>query len=1199
MASATPPSDPDPRPNSDLKFAHLHLHTSYSLLDGAIRIEKLMHRVRELGMDSVAMTDHGNMFGAVEFYRAAVKAGVKPIIGCEFYVAPGSRKEKKHIERLADGNNYHLILLAANQSGYSNLIRLASRSFTEGFYRKPRIDYDLLSEHSEGLVCLTACLGGEVQSRLLHNQADQAQQVAGKLVDIFGRDRFFLEIQNHGLPEELIACKGNLELARRNGMKMALTNDAHFLRREDQAAQDILLRINQKKTIEDPLQFGFNSEFYVKSPQEMALLYPELIDAFHNTARIAEMVDLDFQFGNPLLPRFDVPAGHTLDSYMRELAWQGLQHRYGQITPQIKERFDFELSVITSMDFSGYFLIVQDFINWAKRRGIPVGPGRGSAAGSIIAYALGITDIEPLRYGLLFERFLNPDRKEMPDIDVDFCGDRREEVINYVREKYGADRVGQIITYGTMAAKACLKDVARVLQIPFEEANGISKMFPDVLNISLEEALQSSSELRAYSERGEIQRRLFQVALTLEGNVRHTGVHAAGVVIAPQPLEELVPLATVAARAGEKGADRIQVSQYDMNALSDVGLVKMDFLGLRNLTILEDARRSVEARTGVAIDLSTLPLDDAKTYELLGKGDVTGVFQLESSGGMREFVMRIKPSRFEDIIALIALFRPGPLKAGMAESFINRKKGREKVEVPHADLHECLEDTYGVIVYQEQVMQISRIIGGFTAGEADALRKAMGKKIAEKMAAMRVQFIEGAVKRGYAESFASELYDQMAKFAEYGFNKSHSAAYAMIVYQTAYLKANFATDYMCAALNSAIGKTEDLVPFINACRSMGISLLGPDINQSEVRFHVVREGAIRFGLGAIKNAGLQAMEAVIAARRARSGGFENFFQFMEEIDLRLCTRRTVESLIQAGAFDSLGYTRKALLASLDLAFSHAHRSQEDREAGQASLFGAQAQSENAPEPIPRGEGVSELEQHDLLRLEKEVLGFYFSGHPLKRFERTLQQIKTPPIARLAELSSGVRVEIAGVINDVQLRLTQKGKEMARLQIEDMSAAMEAVVFPQALDRVRKLLIKDTPLFFQCVVEKREETGTPSLIIEQIRAFDEESLAQKQEKALHLKLSSANLDPGCLGQLQTILRGHRGTISVYFHLGDREREESTVIRAHDSFAVQYTQELRDRLAAMRQIEAIYFSTGGRITELYASSARAADGATIRT
>ena len=835
-------------------FSHLHLHTSYSLLDGAINIPKLMRHVKSLGMESVAMTDHGNMFGAIEFYKAAREEGIKPIIGCEFYVAPSGRTEKKNLERLADGNNYHLILLAKDKQGYANLIRLASRSYTEGFYRKPRIDYELLSEYSEGLVCLTACLGGEVQQKIIKERFSEAANLAGKLKEIFGKERFYLEIQDHGIPEERLALKGNLEIASKHGIELCLTNDSHFLTRQDQAAQDILLRINQKKTIEDPLAFGFNSEFYVKSPAEMYALFPELPQAFHNTARIAEMVELDFNFGNPLLPRFDVPEGETLDSYLRKLALAGLKKRYSQITPEIEKRFAYEYETISRMDFSGYFLIVQDFINFAKKRGIPTGPGRGSAAGSIISYALGITDIDPLRYGLLFERFLNPGRKEMPDIDIDFCTERREEVIQYVRDKYGASRVGQIITYGTMAARACLKDVARVLNVPFGEANNISRMFPDVLNISIEEALNSSQELKEYSQKGEIQKKLFQVALNLQGNVRHTGVHAAGIVIAPEPLEELLPMATVASRSGAR--ERVLVSQYDMQSLADVGLVKMDFLGLRNLSVIHETIENIYKRKKERVKLDNHEMDDPPSYKLIQSANLAGIFQLETSPGMRELVIRMKPECFEDLIALIALFRPGPLQSGMADSYVNRKQGLEKVRYSHQDLKPILGNTYGVILYQEQVMQIAQKIGNLTPSQADSLRKAMGKKIHEKMEEMRKKFIEGAISQGYESKFATELYEQMAQFASYGFNKSHSAAYACLVYQTAYLKANYPTDYMCAVLNSSIDKTERLVPYINACRSLNIKVLGPDINESQMNFSVEKEGLIRFGLAGIKNVGL-------------------------------------------------------------------------------------------------------------------------------------------------------------------------------------------------------------------------------------------------------------------------------------------------------------------------------------------------------
>ncbi len=1169
-------------------FTHLHLHTSYSLLDGAIRIPDLMNHVKALGMNSVAMTDHGNMFGAIEFYKAAVSGGVKPIIGCEFYVSPGKRTDKQHVEKLADGNNYHLIILAMNSAGYANLIRLASRSYTEGFYRKPRIDYEILEQFSEGLICLTACLGGEVQSRILHNRMSDAEKLAGRLKEIFGPDRFYLEIQNHGLPEEMTAARGNLEISKKLDIPLVLTNDSHFLRKEDQAAQDILLRINQKKTIDDPLQFSFNSEFYVKSPAEMALIFPEVESAFNNTLRIAEMIDLNFNFGNPLLPRFDVPPGDTLESYLRKLALEGLHRRYREITPRIMDRFEFEYSTIVKMDFSGYFLIVQDFINYAKKMNIPVGPGRGSAAGSIISYALGITDIEPLAYDLLFERFLNPDRKEMPDIDVDFCAVRREEVINYVQDKYGRDRVGQIITYGTMAAKACLKDVARVLNIPFDEANQISKKFPDVLNISIQEAVDQSSELKEYSEKGPLQKKLFAVAKTLEGNSRHTGVHAAGVVIAPAPLEEIVPLATVAAKSGEKNSPRVLVTQYDMNALSEVGLVKMDFLGLRNLTVLDNAVREVEKRTGRHIDLLNLPMDDSSAYKLLQRGDVKGVFQLETSPGMREFVIQMKPERFEDLIALIALFRPGPLNSGMALSYLNRKKGKEKLVYPHPDLEEILRDTYGVIIYQEQVMQISRKIGGFTPGQSDALRKAMGKKIKEKMAEMRVKFLTGASEKNYPQKFAEDIYDQMARFAEYGFNKSHSAAYAMIVYRTAFMKANYPTDYMRAVLDSEIEKTEKLVPYINACREMGIKILGPDINASEMNFSFVKEGEIRFGLFAVKNVGSQAVATILEKRREQNGKFSSFFQFLEHVDLKLCNRRMLESLIFAGCFTGMNYTRKALIESLDLALQHAHKTQADRETGQNSLFGFMQEETSSMEPIPKGETVAEYNETDLLKNEKEVLGFYFSGHPLTKFDRILRNIKALPVQALPAKESGSKVEIAGIITDFSMRMTRKNKEMCRLTLEDMTGSVEGIVFPTALEACRPMIQKDHPVLVKGTLEKKEETGTPQLLIDSVKMLNRDLLEEKLEKSLHLKINSATMDKIVVDQLQTILKCFNGPLKVYFHLLQNTAVEKNslnsvkpdyrIIRAHESFNVQLNQDLVQRLKNIREITGIFLSVG---------------------
>ena len=1161
-------------------FSHLHLHTSYSLLDGAIRIPDLMKQVKKLGMSSVAMTDHGNMFGVVEFYKEAIKEGVKPIIGCEFYIAPGGRKEKRNIENLADGNNYHLILLAINEEGYKNIIHLTSRSYTEGFYRKPRIDYELLAEHSKGLVCLTACLGGEVQQKILKNRIPEAENLAAKLKEIFGKDRFYLEIQNHGLKEEEIVAKANYEIAKKLDIQLCLTNDSHFLNIDDHEAQDILLRISQKKTINDPLFFNFNPEFYVKSPEQMAKLYPELSNAFHNTMEISNMVDLEFKFGNPLLPRFDVPKGQSLDSYMYSLAQEGLKKRYPMMTPKVQERFEYEYKMIQKMDFCGYFLIVQDFINFAKNRKIPTGPGRGSAAGSIISYALGITDIDPLRYGLLFERFLNPDRKELPDIDVDFCTERRDEVIEYVRDKYGASKVGQIITYGTMAARACLKDVARVLDIPFAEANKLSQMFPNVLNISIEDALETSKELKEYSKKGDLQKKLFQVACSLEGNVRHTGVHAAGIVISPAPLEEFLPMATVA-----KDKERVIVTQYDMQALNDVGLVKMDFLGLRNLSVISETIESIEKRYHKKIYFDNNKMDNSKTYELIQSAELSGIFQLETSPGMRELVLRMKPESFEDLIALIALFRPGPLQSGMADSYIERKKGREKISYPHPALKEILESTYGVILYQEQVMQIAQKIGGFSPAQADNLRKAMGKKIHDKMNEMQKKFAEGAIQLGYQKKFANHLYEQMAQFASYGFNKSHSAAYACIVYQTAYLKANYPTDYLCALLNSTKDKIDRLVPYIRACHAMKIKILLPDVNLSQANFSVEKENCIRFGLSAVKNVGSLAIESVLEKRnKLENMSFHSFFHFMENIDLRTCNRRTIEALNFSGAFLSLGYKRKSIHEAIDMALAHASKIKKDSEDGQSSLFD---EVEDYTEPIPRGPSTNEYLEDEIFAKEKEVLGFYFSGHPLDRYERKLRRICFPNINQLGTYKTGKKIELVALISDLKIHKTKKNKELCRLRLEDQTGNCEAVLFTKSFEKFRHKLNKEEAILIKATVEKKEDTQTSSLLIQEVESFNSELLRKRQEKSLHIKIIQNGIEPNILiNQLKTLLTNNPGALQVFFHLWDKEKEcVSQVIQIHEKFNVKYSSELCTALSHLPAVYTIDLTIGNQIVNKY--------------
>lgn len=1166
------------------RFAHLHLHTTYSLLDGAIRVDDLMKHCKANGMDSVAITDHGNMFGVIQFYQQAIKHGIKPIIGNEFYVSPGPMTETRTLETLADGNNYHLVLLAQNEKGYRNLIKMTSRSFTDGFYRKPRIDYDLLAAHSDGVICLSACLGGEVQRRVLQGKEEEAAKLAGRLAEMFGPDRFYLEVQRHGIAEEETIVKSHLELSKRLGIPLVLTNDSHFLTRKDHLTQDILLRINQKKNIDEPLQFAFNDQFYVKTPAEMLALLPQAPEAFYNTQKIADMVDLNFKFGNPLLPRFEVPAGHDMKSYFRALAEEGLKRRYGDPVPdEMRSRFEFEINVIVEMDFPGYFLIVQDFINWAKRNGIPVGPGRGSAAGSIVAYALGITDIDPIRYRLLFERFLNPDRKEMPDIDVDFCVDRREEVINYVREKYGRENVAQIITYGTMAAKACIKDVARVLKMPFADANKFSGAIPSVPKITLEKSLEESPEFKRMTEAGDLNRQVFQVARALEGNSRQTGVHAAGVVIAPEALENLVPLATVA-NPGNKEGDRILVTQFDMNTVAQIGLVKMDFLGLRNLTVIKNAIVGIEQRTGTQIDINSIPLDDAKTFRLLQQGNVKGVFQLETSPGMRDFVVRLQPENFEDLIALIAMYRPGPLNSGMADAYINRKKGREKVVYPHADLEAILKETYGVILYQEQVMQIAQQIGGFTRGQSDALRKAMGKKIKEKMAEMKQLYLTGAKQLGYDPRFADELYDQMAAFAEYGFNKSHSAAYAMVVYQTAWLKANYMADYLCAVLDSERDNTDALVPYIRECRDLGLNVLGPDINASQLRFHLEDERSIRFGLGAIKNVGSGAIESVIACRERLSGRrFTGFFHFLENVDIRQCNRRMIEALIHAGSFDSLGYTRMALIEAIDLGMQQAQNRARDADAGQCSLFGALQDEE---EPIPKGPGVRDFSDQERLRAEKTVLGIYFSGHPMQKYERALRSIRATPIEKLEHMTSGAHVELAAVIHEAQIRANKNKREYARLQLEDLTGTVPAIAFSQIVETRRTVLQADLIVWVKGTVEIDEETGVATVRVEDIAPLTDEAMEEKQERSLHLKLRRQAMNESSLQGLVQMLRTSRGPLLIYFHIRpEMPGEEPTVIRAHESFGVEWNQELADRLRKVDGVEGAYLSVGGQVRPLF--------------
>ncbi|EQA35327.1 DNA polymerase III, alpha subunit [Leptospira inadai serovar Lyme str. 10] len=1156
-------------------FAHLHLHTTYSMLDGAIRIKELMKHVKELGMSSVAMTDHGNMFGAIEFYNEAVKNGVKPIIGCEFYVSPNRKAEMEEM-RIADGNAYHLILLAKDEIGYKNLIKLASKSYTEGFYKKARIDYDLLDKHSEGLVCLTACLAGEVNRKILEGKIPESFQLAGKLNEIFRKEDFYLEIQNHGIPEQEIAAKGAYDFSQRTGIKLVVTNDSHFLRKDDKEAQDILLRIGMRKTIEDEMEFGFNQHFYVKSPAEMKLLFPELPQAYYSTLEIRDKINLQLKFGNYLLPEFSVPDGYDEYGFMEKLVWDGIRHRYSSITPEIKERTEFELGTIKNMRFAGYFLIVQDYINYAKRSGIPVGPGRGSAAGSIVAYALGITNVEPLRFNLLFERFLNPDRKDMPDIDTDFCVERREEVINYIRHKYGEDRVGQIITFGSLAAKAALKDVGRVMNLPYDEANRLTSYCPNKPGITLDEAIEISSDLKQASEKDELHKKIFSIAKRLEGNYRQPGRHAAGVVISPYPLDEVVPLSTVAEK--ERPGVRSIVTQYEKNNLEAVGLIKMDILGLKNLTTLNYAVKLVKERRGVELDLDKIPLDDSNTYALLRKANTLGIFQLESSG-ITDLVARSQVSSFEEIVALIALYRPGPMESGMLEEYLERKSGRKPVSYPHESCEAILKETFGLTVYQEQVMSISRLVGGFTMGESDMLRKAMAKKKKELMDPLRIKFIEGAQAKGHAKKFSEELFDQLEKFGGYGFNKSHSVAYALVTYQTAYMKANYPTEYMAALLAGDHSKTTDIVKYINNAREMGIHVLTPDLNESDVSFSVIDEETIRFGISAMKGVGEGAAENIIQARK-KTGGFKDIKDFILEVDTRILNKKIMEALVQGGAMDSFGYTRKCLFESLDSLVSYAQKEQERSAQGQFSLFGESTLSYELKLP----KDADEWESEERLRREKSVTGLFLSGHPLDRYEAHLLSLHSIPIEKLDDIKAGAKVEIAGIVTSLKVKFTKKKEEFVNFKLEDRTGEIECVAFPKVYQKFKELIKEDEAVFIKGDLD-RIEAGESELRgqikVNNFEILNQTTIEDKMEKALHIRLEDRHRKmPDIIGKLHTLLAAYQGNSHVYFHLISGA-EEKKVIRAHNHYSVQPNDELMSRLVGLLGKETVYYSFGENV------------------
>jgi len=1148
------------------EFVHLHVHTEYSLLDGMCRIPALLERVKGYGMPAVAITDHGNLFGVVEFYRQAMKSGVKPIIGTEIYVAPGSRFEKS--ARNAAETAYHLVLLAENETGYQNLLKLSTSSYLEGFYYKPRVDKELLDKHHDGLIALSACLSGEVSVELARGELEAAEKAACTYRDIFGANNFFLELQDEGMPEQHRVIPELVNLARICGLGIVATNDCHYIDRADAAAHDVLLCVQTGSTVEqtDRLKFP-TDEFYVKSPAEMAERFARWPEALENAAEIGHRCNVELEFGQRLLPRYAAPDGYESSSqYLRELVQSGLKERYPEVTAEICERADRELAIIDQMNYTSYFLVVWDFVSFARRNGIPVGPGRGSGAGSIVSYALRITDLDPLEYGLQFERFVNPERVSPPDFDIDFCYVNREKVINYVREKYGDRNVSQIITFGTMAARGAIRDVGRALNLPYGLVDRVAKLVPWQLNITLAEALERQEELRRMKEQPEIAR-LWEHATALEGLVRHASVHAAGVVISSQPLTEYVPLYRA------KGDPREPITtQYESTALEKIGLMKIDFLGLRTLTVVDETLRAVKENRGIELQPNDIPFDDEKTFELLRSAHTAGVFQLESSG-MRDLAKKIGIDRFEEIVALVALFRPGPMH--MLEDYVRRKHGLTKIKYDHASLKPILEETYGVMLYQEQVMKIASDVGGFPLGQADLVRRAMGKKDPDEMAKLREGFVKGARKRKVSAAAAEKIFNHMAQFAGYGFNKSHSAAYALIAYWTAYLKANFPLEFMAATLSSEMGNSDKLAGYIEECKRLEIAVRPPDINESRKNFTVVRD-AIRFGLAAIKNVGEGTVESIVEERES-GGKYRSIFDLCARVDMRQLNRRALESLVKAGALDSTGAKRSQMFEVIDKAQEQGNLLQREKESGQTSLFDllGEDSASVSDQTLP---DVEEWQENKLLANEKEVLGFYVTGHPLARFAEALDRFGTAKTSDISSLSDGAAVTMGGILAKIKLQTTRRGDRMAFVTLEDLDGFVEVVVYPETYQKSKGIIMEDVAVMVMGRTAANE--GAPRIVANEI--FSLEEAPKRLASAVHIRLVTAGLEKPLLKQLASIISSHSGQCDLYLHLVT-PREGEVTVKAGARNKVEPSEALVQAAEELLGEETIWFSAANQRQE----------------
>ena len=1145
------------------KFVHLHLHTNYSLLDGGIRPEELFALAKEYKMPAVAMTDHGNIFGAIEFYKKAIASGIKPIIGCEIYVAPGKMTERIPPRSGGEGA-HHLVLLVKNIKGYHNLCKLLTKAYLEGFYYKPRVDKELLMEHNEGLIALGACLQGEVSNLAMNGQIEKAYAAAEEYSRIFTDRRFFLELQDNGIEEQKKVNKVLVEISKKLSIPLVATNDCHYLRKEDSKAHDVLLCIQTGKKITDSDRMRFTGdEFYFKSPKEMIERFKDVPEAIANTIEVADRCNLELKFGEYHLPEFPIPAGETVDSLLDAKAKTGLEKRLafmkasGEDVDSLKwqyyERLKKELNVVTKMGFSGYFLIVNDFIEYAKSKSIPVGPGRGSAAGSLVAYSLGITNLDPIRYSLLFERFLNPDRISLPDIDIDFCFEGRDEVIKYVTDKYGSQNVSQIITFGQMKAKAVIRDVGRVLDMPYSEVDKIAKLVPNELDITIEKAIKDEPRLKKLVDEDPKVRELITFAKALEGMPRHASTHAAGVVISNKPLVDYLPL-----YKGQK--ENIVTTQFTMEDVEKIGLVKFDFLGIKTLTLMDKAVKAIKKNRNIGIDIENLPLADKGTYKLIASGNTNGVFQLESSG-LKELLKKLKPECFEDIIAAVALYRPGPLQSGMVDDFIKRKQGLTKITYETPELKAILENTYGVMVYQEQVMEISKVLAGFAPGEADVLRKAMGKKVPEVMLEQRERFLSGAKDKKIPAKKAEKIFDLMAKFAGYGFNKSHSAAYALIAFQTAYLKAHYAPEFMSALLTINMGDTDKVMKYIGECRDSNIKILPPDLNESSMDFTVAGD-TIRFGLAAVKNVGSAAIEAIIEARA--DGKFLSFDDFAGRVDLRRVNKKVVESLIKCGAFDFTGITRAGLT---ELSGSAVMKQEDKNQTSIFDMLSAGGVAVKGTKALPKA--IEEWPEKTLLYFEKEALGFYITSHPLASRKKEMALYSSDTTESVRDRKTGDETAIAGIVTELRETMTKKGSKMAFVRIEDLHGGVEVIVFSDLYGNARDMLAGENPILVvgrverDALAESKEGDESENCKIIAVDIMLLEDAKKRRSRKTHILAPVDSIKQETFKALKEALLKNPGPSMVFLHLLYPDKRE-VVLSLPDELSIDPQDEALGRI-----------------------------------